>query len=412
MKKGKFLKKICLFIILAALIAGLAEYKKSGNESKSTEADYGNILDYINGLWKQEPEEVKKLRKREVAEYDAGFQEYYFRLLTDTEKRVYREMLTGIRDRQEEFYLSVSDEDTINRVYHALLKDHSELFWVQNREQVYTTSYPDTDYCRFSPGYSYTDEEIAEIQQSADQAWQDVSAMAAETTDTYETVKDVYTYLIDNIEYVSSDDDQNIAGAFWKRQAVCAGYARAAQYLLEKLSIPVVYVEGSTVSSAEGHAWDIVEIDGQYYYVDPTNGDQPQFLEGDAVQLAEHKTIIYDYLCPFPEEYEQIYTASDEFEVPKCTATDRNFYVMNQACFDTYDYQDVYDLCKLRLDNGAAVIRFKFSTQEAFDQAYQEWIQESGIEAAARYYLQIYGKNTIQYHYGILDNLKTMYFMF
>ena len=81
-------------------------------------------------------------------------------------------------------------------------------------------------------------------------------------------VKDVYTYLIDNTEYVSSEDDQNIAGTFWKKQAVCAGYARAAQYLLEKLNIPVIYVEGSTISSSEGHAWDIVEIDGQYYYMD------------------------------------------------------------------------------------------------------------------------------------------------
>lgn len=412
MKRGRFRKKLCLFILIAVLVAVWSVWRNTTSETRSTEADYGNILDYIENLWKQEPEEVQELRTREVAEYDAGYQEYYFRLLTDEEKRIYREMLVGIRERQEDFYLSVSDEDTINRVYHALLKDHSELFWVQNREQVYTTSYPDTDYCKFSPGYSYTEEEIQEIQTAADQAWQEVSAMAAETTDTYEIVKDVYTYLIDNTEYISSDDDQNIAGTFWRKQAVCAGYARAAQYLLEKLNIPVIYVEGSTASSSEGHAWDIVEIDGQYYYMDPTNGDQPQFLEGDAVQLAEHKTIIYDYLCPFPWEYEQIYTASDEFEVPQCTATDKNFYVMNQACFDAYDYQDIYDLCRLRLDNGAAVIRFKFSSQEAFDQAYQEWIQDSGVEAAARYYLEIYGKNTIQYHYGILDNLKTIYFMF
>ena len=49
-------------------------------------------------------------------------------------------------------------------------------------------------------------------------------------------------------------------------------------------------------------------LDGEYYYFDATNGDQPEFLEGDAVQLAEHKTILYDYLCPFPEEYEMTYT--------------------------------------------------------------------------------------------------------
>ena len=36
------------------------------------------------------------------------------------------------------------------------------------------------------------------------------------------------------------------------------------------------------------------------------------FLNGNAAQLEEHKTIIYDYLCPFPEEYEKTYTPSEE----------------------------------------------------------------------------------------------------
>ena len=64
----------------------------------------------------------------------------------------------------------------------------------------------------------------------------------------------------------------------------------------------------------------------------PPMGDQPDFLEGDATLLAEHKTTIYDYLCPFPQEYEENYTVSDEFPVPACTATDMNFYVRNDAC--------------------------------------------------------------------------------
>ena len=87
----------------------------------------------------------------------------------------------------------------------------------------------------------------------------------------------VYTYVIDNTEYVISDDDQSIAGAFWKKQAVCAGYAGAVQYLLERLDIPCIYVEGDAANSTQGHAWNIVELNGQYYYVDATNGDQPDF---------------------------------------------------------------------------------------------------------------------------------------
>ena len=121
---------------------------------------------------------------------------------------------------------------------------------------------------------------------------------------------------------------------------------------------------------------------------------------------------MYDYLCPFPWEYEEIYTSSQEFPVPECSSSDLNFYVMNQGCFDFYDAQSLYDYCCMRLDNGAAVVRFKFSSQEAYNQAYKEWIQEGYIERVAEYYLQLYGINSVEYHYGLLENMKTMYFMF
>ena len=366
-----------------------------------------------NNFFSKEPGEIRKLREQKVQQTDEDqYQEYYFKLLSEDEQRIYRQMLNGIRERQNEFYLTSADEDVISKVYHALLKDHPELFWVHNREEVYTTSYKGTDYCRFSPGYTYTEQEISEILTEMQNTVNEVNAEITQNASDYDKVKMIYTYLIDHTEYEASDDDQNIAGVFWKKKAVCAGYARAVQYLLEQLGIPCIYVEGSARDSDEGHAWNIVKINGQYYYVDATNGDQPSFLEGGAVQLEEHKTVIYDYLCPFPQEYEQVYTASDEFPVPECTAADLNFYVLNQACFDTYDEQQIYDFCRMRLDNGAAVVRFKFTSQDAFDSAYRQWIQDGYIQNVARYYLQLYGLETVEYHYGILDNLKTMYFMF
>ena len=385
-------------------------------KSKENDTEYQSVFRNVaKEIFDKEPSEIQALREQDIVQTDEeGYQEYYFNLLGDSEKRIYREMLDGIRQREDNFYLTTSEESVINKVYHALLKDHPELFWVHNRQEVYTTSYQGRDYCEFSPGYTYTDAEVTEIRQAMQNACQEVEALIPEGADTYDKVKIVYTYLIDTAEYASSDDDQNIAGIFWKKQAVCAGYARAVQYLLEKLDIPCIYVEGDTKDSDEGHAWDIVQIGEQYYYVDATNGDQPQFLEGDAVQLAEHKTVIYDYLCPFPWEYEQVYKASDEFPVPECTATDRNFYVLNGACFDAYDYQSLYEFCCMRLDNGAAVVRFKFSNREDFDEVFRQWISggEEYIQDVARYYMGLYGISTVEYHYGVLDNFQTMYFMF
>lgn len=372
----------------------------------------GQIRSIAKSIISGEPKEVEELRQMEVAQSEEGHQEYYFKQLTEEEQRVYRKLLKGIRAREKEFYLTISDDDSIDRSYHAVLKDHPEIFWVHNREKIYKTTYSDSDYCVFTPGYTYTDSEIDEIQTAMEQSFQEVRALIPEDAGDYEKVRIVYTYVIDHTQYQTGEDDQSIAGVFWKKSAVCAGYAGAVQYLLERLDIPCIYVDGSTKGSTEGHAWDIVKIGQEYYYVDATNGDQPDFLNGDAAQLEEHKTIIYDYLCPFPEEYEKTYTPSEELTVPACTAKDLDFYVLNQGYFEDYSWQDIYDYCKMRLDNGAAVVRFKFGSQEAFSEACQELLDDGVVQNVAQYYMKLHGLGQVEYHYGVMDNFYTIYFIF
>lgn len=372
----------------------------------------GQIRSIAKSIISGEPKEVEELHQMEVAQSEEGHQEYYFKQLTEEEQRVYRELLKGIRAREKEFYLTISDDDSIDRSYHAVLKDHPEIFWVHNREKIYKTTYSDSDYCVFTPGYTYTDSEIDEIQTAMEQSFQEVRALIPEDAGDYEKVRIVYTYVIDHTQYQTGEDDQSIAGVFWKKSAVCAGYAGAVQYLLERLDIPCIYVDGSTKGSTEGHAWDIVKIGQEYYYVDATNGDQPDFLNGDAAQLEEHKTIIYDYLCPFPEEYEKTYTPSEELTVPACTAKDLDFYVLNQGYFEDYSWQDIYDYCKMRLDNGAAVVRFKFGSQEAFSEACQELLDDGVVQNVAQYYMKLHGLGQVEYHYGVMDNFYTIYFIF
>ena len=172
------------------------------------------LIGYVAGSWGSliEPSEVRLLKKRQVAQTDEGHQEDYFELLNEKEQRGYREILQGIRDYEEKFYLSLSGDDEIDKVYHAVLKDHPELFWVHNREKVYKTTYSGKDYCQFAPGYSYTETERQEISQAMENAYQEVLAQIPEGADDYDKVMTVYTYIIDNTEYVVSDDDQSIAG--------------------------------------------------------------------------------------------------------------------------------------------------------------------------------------------------------
>lgn len=402
MKKGFFCRLVVILTVLSVMLQPF--YVRAGT------------LDQIRSIAKSvlsgEPEEVEELRQMEVAQSEEGHQEYYFKQLNEEEQRVYRELLKGIRAREKDFYLTLSQDDSIDRCYHAVLKDHPEIFWVHNHEKIYKTTYSDSDYCTFTPGYIYTESEISEIQNAMEAGFQEVSSLIPADASDYEKVRIIYTYVIDNTQYQASDDDQSIAGVFWKKEAVCAGYAGAVQYLLERIGVPCIYVDGSTQGSTEGHAWNIVKLDGEYYYVDATNGDQPDFLNGNAAQLEEHKTIIYDYLCPFPEEYEKKYIRSEELTVPDCTAKDMNFYVLNQGCFDGYDWETIYDYCKMRLDNGAAVVRFKFSNQEAFAAACNELLDNGEVQNVAQYYMKQNGLGQVEYHYGVLDNFYTIYLIF
>lgn len=402
MKKEFFCRLVVILTVLSVMLQPF--YVRAGT------------LDQIRSIAKSvlsgEPEEVEELRQMEVTQSEEGHQEYYFKQLNEEEQRVYRELLKGIRAREKDFYLTLSQDDSIDRCYHAVLKDHPEIFWVHNHEKIYKTTYSDSDYCTFTPGYIYTESEISEIQNAMEAGFQEVSSLIPADASDYEKVRIVYTYVIDNTQYQASDDDQSIAGVFWKKEAVCAGYAGAVQYLLERIGVPCIYVDGSTQGSTEGHAWNIVKLDGEYYYVDATNGDQPDFLNGNVAQLEEHKTIIYDYLCPFPEEYEKKYIRSEELTVPDCTAKDMNFYVLNQGCFDGYDWETIYDYCKMRLDNGAAVVRFKFSNQEAFAAACNELLDNGEVQNVAQYYMKQNGLGQVEYHYGVLDNFYTIYLIF
>lgn len=58
------------------------------------------IVLFMGVIWQsdllsQEPAEVRSLRKQEILQTDDNYREYYFGLLTEDEKKIYREMLSG-----------------------------------------------------------------------------------------------------------------------------------------------------------------------------------------------------------------------------------------------------------------------------------------------------------------------------
>lgn len=85
-----------------------------------------------------------------------------------------------------------------------------------------------------------------------------------------EKVKAAHDWLVENVHYVDRPGkDQTAYSALVEKQTVCAGYANALKLMLDKMGIPN-HTKMGTITGGELHLWNIVELDGQWYHVDPT----------------------------------------------------------------------------------------------------------------------------------------------
>ena len=117
-----------------------------------------------------------------------------------------------------------------------------------------------------------TAQDVADMQVKLDQLVDQANTLCQ--TD-LEKVFYVHEWLVQNIaydrEHLSDDvqDDHNLRGALLEGTAVCDGYAKTYALTLRKLGITGVLVTSKDI----GHAWNMVELDGNWYQVDCTWDD-------------------------------------------------------------------------------------------------------------------------------------------
>ena len=117
-----------------------------------------------------------------------------------------------------------------------------------------------------------TAQDVAAMQVKLDQLVDQANTLCQ--TD-LEKVFYVHEWLVQNIAYDREhlsdgvQDDHNLRGALLEGTAVCDGYAKTYALTLHKLGITGVLVTSKDI----GHAWNMVELDGNWYQVDCTWDD-------------------------------------------------------------------------------------------------------------------------------------------
>ena len=124
----------------------------------------------------------------------------------------------------------------------------------------------------------------------------------------------VHDYLINTIEYettISKNNIYNIYGALVQNESVCEGYAKAFKYLLDELQIPCVMVIGQATNSkgeTENHAWNYVQINGNWYAVD-TTWDDPVIIGNGIIG----NDVKYKYFLKGQNEFYKDHTPRFQF---------------------------------------------------------------------------------------------------
>ena len=229
----------------------------------------------------------------------------YYQMLSEDQQAVYRQIYANAMELTARFApeKTVTAGD-VKSAFEAVIGDHPELFWL---ETGYSGKYMGNGQCvEIDLKYNSTINDLEGAKQKFDAAAQNLLSGAENLGSDYEKEKYVHDALAAAVIYdLTADRNQSAYSALVDGKSVCAGYARAYQYLLQQLGIPCYYCTGY---SGGNHAWNIVKLDDGYYNVDVTWDDA--------------NNIRYDYFNKTDADFASTHVRQDlSVYLPACNGT-------------------------------------------------------------------------------------------
>lgn len=283
-------------------------------------------------------------------------------LLNDAEKALYDKLYATIDNFKQKVNLAEYGitKDLLLKIYNIYRNDSPEHYWIENIRYTYNSNKIVTD---VTLGYNVTLSEKkvldTKIGAAVNQALQGLNSGASE----YDKIKHLHDYIVLRTEYgLSSKHNQNIVSVLVDKISVCAGYSKTMQYLLNKVGIECLWIEGT--SDGMGHAWNIVKIGGKYYNLDVTWDDPIMSKSMDYYE----NFISYEFFLVTDAQLSKTHKRdSSSIPLPICNNTSMNYYAQEGLLFDKFDPAVVVPKVVKLVNNRAQCFSFKFSTEEGYE---------------------------------------------
>lgn len=326
-----------------------------------------------------------------IAERDPdSLPKYYYNRLSDDEKAVYDQIYTALCNCAESTGALVRDIDVdrCNDLVYLVLDDNPDVFWCANPAAA--ISYGSNRVAKnviFK--YCMTPAEVKRRKKHIEKAIKPFLKGINPSMSDYEVALRAHENIVELIDYDSigldaqerdphsnskPDNLRSVYGVFVEEKAVCAGYARAYQYMLNRLGIECAYVKGPCLDG-EWHAWNIIKLEGEYYYVDVTFDDRTN----TDVRKSGSAETSYDYFCITTQELLKSRNIHKVAEYPECTAVQCNYFVRSKMYFKDYDAARISKIITSAIKAGKKEIALKASNPEVLALVKSRLVNDQGM---------------------------------
>ena len=335
---------------------------------------------------------------QEITVAESVFEDkFYFEQLTEEEQLIYKELYQGVDAHAEDITVHCLDGQKAGIILHSVIYDFPEIFWTDGSSDMLTY---EESHVVVQPTYTYSREEREVMQAEIDSSVNAILSQISMESSEYDKIKYIYETLVRDVAYVENvPDNQNIYSTFVRKETVCAGYAKANKYLLERLGVYCIYVLGD--ADNEKHAWNIVRCNDVMCYVDVTWAD-PLFSE-DVQEIPEE--ILYDYLCCSDSMLGTTHQADVNYNYPECVSDEWEYYHLNQMHYDSADRKMLLDTMRTSINAKEESTTFKFSDEAVYIQA-RDLIVNELLEKAGEHLCRRYGLREVECSYGEYQGLR------
>ena len=382
--------KIATVIISAMMLGGCSYeqeieqfthyFEEVGNQHQNIQeqlSEYVLSEETLDSESESEAEIQTESREPFVAQEEVRY--YAYETLNDEQKALYIQLYETMSAMENEALLLVTDPQVLKLVFQYVMNDHPELFYVGEWSYTTFSQLEEIRYMTFSVTYTMTSQEVQRQQEQVQMYVNQAMQNAPNTTDEYEIAKYFYEYVIEHTEYdLEAEDSQNICSVFINGKSVCQGYAKALQYLLQNSGIEAYLVTG--IANQGLHAWNLVKVNGAYYYIDATWGDASYILEnGQAVDASMVPTINYDYLLVTTKDLQRTHQADSQLQVPVCDTMTDNFYIREGLYLDSYNEEQLTQIFHAFFSRNQKYLTIKCSDDAVYQEICSKLIGESKV---------------------------------